>query len=87
MFCHCLLYAFSLLILLLLFHNLFCRIVLLVKQIDHFDRKKNVLFCTTLSFCSIWAQDLPCEMSGKFVQCWCSNWLLSKNKLVQNKIC
>ena len=43
MFCHCLLYTFSLLILLLLFHNLFCRIVLLVKQIDHFDRKK--MFC------------------------------------------
>ena len=43
MFCHCLLYTFSLLILLLLFHNLFCRIALLVKQIDHFHRKK--MFC------------------------------------------
>ena len=39
-----LLYAFSLLILFLLLHNLFCIIVLLVKRVNHFDRKKNALY-------------------------------------------
>ena len=33
-----LLHAFSLLF--FLFHNLFCKIVLLVKRVNHFDRKK-----------------------------------------------
>ena len=35
-----LLYAFSLLMLFLLFHDLFFKIVLLVKRVNHFDRKK-----------------------------------------------
>ena len=37
-----LLYAFSLLLLFFLFHNLFCKIVLLEKRVNHFDRKKKV---------------------------------------------
>ena len=28
----------------LLFHNLFCEIVLLAKRVNHFDRKKNLIF-------------------------------------------
>ena len=52
-FCICfvivLLYAFSLLTLFLLFHNLFCIIVLLVKHVHHFDRKKLLVFFTNLS--------------------------------------
>ena len=37
-----LLYAFSLLLLFFLFHNLFCKIVLLEKHVNHFDRKKKL---------------------------------------------
>ena len=52
-FCICfviiLLYAFSLLTLFLLFHNLFCIIILLVKHVHHFDRKKMLVFFTNLS--------------------------------------
>ena len=36
-----LLYVFSLLIIFLLYYNLFCKIVLLVKRVYHFDRKKS----------------------------------------------
>ena len=36
-----LLYSFSLLLLFFLFHNLFRKIVLLVKRLNHFDRKKS----------------------------------------------
>ena len=51
-FCICfvidLLYAFCLLILFLLFQNLFCKIVLLVKHVNHFDRKKTSDLIKTL---------------------------------------
>ena len=49
-----------------------------------------LVFHTILSISSKLAWEFSCAMLGKFEQCWhgiCSNRLLSKNWLVQNKNC
>ena len=64
-----LLYAFSLLILFLLFHNLFCIIVLLVKRVNHFDRKKKTLYirCLTGFWIRLWIGLLQCYQNHNYL--------------------